>query len=142
MALNLLRNKRNIVVDLGRPAGRDIALRLAATCDVFVTNLRPGPLARLGLGYADVAAVRPDVVYCRATGFPSDSPRAAEPAYDDIIQAASGMADTVRLVNGEPSFLPDARGRQGHRPADRPGDLRRAVPPRAHRSRARRSRSR
>jgi crotonobetainyl-CoA:carnitine CoA-transferase CaiB-like acyl-CoA transferase len=106
VALNLLRNKRNIVVDLGRPAGRDIALRLAATCDVFVTNLRPGPLARLGLGYADVAAVRPDVVYCRATGFPSDSPRAAEPAYDDIIQAASGMADTMRLVNGEPSFLP------------------------------------
>ena len=106
VALNLLRNKRNVVVDLQRPAGRDLALRLAATCDVFVTNLRPGPLGRLGLGYADVAAVRPDVVYCRATGFPSDGPRAAEPAYDDIIQAASGMADTVRLVHGEPSFLP------------------------------------
>src|SRR4051794_6538349 len=93
VALNLLRNKRNIVLDLQRPAGRDIALRLAATCDVFVTNLRPGPLDRLGLGYGDVAAVRADVVYCRATGFASDSPRAAEPAYDDIIQAASGMAD-------------------------------------------------
>ncbi len=106
VALNLLRNKRNVVVDLQRAAGRDLALRLAATCDVFVTNLRPGPLGRLGLGYADVAAVRPDVVYCRATGFPSDGPRAAEPAYDDIIQAASGMADTVRLVHGEPSFLP------------------------------------
>jgi crotonobetainyl-CoA:carnitine CoA-transferase CaiB-like acyl-CoA transferase len=106
VALNLLRNKRNIVLDLRRPSGREIALRLAATCDVFVANLRPGPLARLGLGYADVAAVRPDIVYCRATGFPSDSVRAAEPAYDDIIQASSGMADTMRLVNGEPSFLP------------------------------------
>ncbi len=106
VALNLLRNKRNVVIDLQRPAGRDLALRLAATCDVVVTNLRPGPLARLGLAYPDVVAVRPDVVFCRAAGFPSDSPSAAEPAYDDIIQAASGMSDATRLVNGEPSFLP------------------------------------
>lgn len=106
VALNLLRNKRNVLLDLQRPAGREAALRLAATCDVVVTNLRPGPLARLGLDYPDIRAVRSDVVFCRATGFPSDGPRAAEPAYDDIIQAASGLADTVRLVHGEPSFLP------------------------------------
>jgi crotonobetainyl-CoA:carnitine CoA-transferase CaiB-like acyl-CoA transferase len=106
VAMNLLRNKRNAVIDLQQPAGREVLLRLAATCDVLVTNLRPGPLARLGLGYADVAAVRPDIVYCRAAGFASDSDRAAEPAYDDIIQAASGLADTSRLVHGEPAFIP------------------------------------
>ncbi|MCU1502646.1 MAG: hypothetical protein JWM12_2000, partial [Ilumatobacteraceae bacterium] len=106
VSLNLLRNKRNVVLDLQHPAGRDLLLRLAATCDVLVTNLRPGPLARLRLAYADVTAVRPDIVYCRAAGFPSDSDRAAEPAYDDIIQAASGLADASRLVHGEPAFLP------------------------------------
>ena len=58
VSLNLLRNKRNIIVDLQQPAGRDVLLQLAATCDVLVTNLRPGPLARLRLAYADVAAVR------------------------------------------------------------------------------------
>lgn len=106
VALNLLRNKRNIVIDLQQPDGRDLLLRLVATCDVLVTNLRPGPLSRLGLAYADVAAVRPDIIFCRAAGFASDSDRAAEPAYDDIIQAASGLADTARLVHGEPAFMP------------------------------------
>jgi crotonobetainyl-CoA:carnitine CoA-transferase CaiB-like acyl-CoA transferase len=106
VSLNLLRNKRNVVVDLQHPAGRDVLLRLAATCDVLVTNLRPGPLHRLRLAYADVAEVRPDIVYCRAAGFPSDGDRAEEPAYDDIIQAASGLSDTMRLVHGEPAFLP------------------------------------
>jgi len=106
VALNLLRNKRNIVIDLQHPAGRDVLLQLAATCDVLVTNLRTGPLGRLGLAYSDVAQVRPDIVYCRSAGFASDSDRAAEPAYDDIIQAASGLADTARLVHGEPAFIP------------------------------------
>src|SRR4051794_31344532 len=76
ISLNLLRNKRNVAINLKDPRGRDILLRLAATCDVFVTNLRPGPLARLGATYDDVAAVRPDIVYCQAQGFPSDSERA------------------------------------------------------------------
>src|SRR5437763_904247 len=79
-SLNLLRNKRNIAVDLKTPQGRDILLRIAAICDVFVTNLRPGPLARLGATYGDIAAVRPDVVYCQAQGFPSESERADDPA--------------------------------------------------------------
>src|SRR4051794_30594226 len=91
IALNLLRNKRNVALDLKAPDGRAAALRIAATCDVVVTNLRPGPLGRLGLAYDDVRVVRPDVVFCRAQGFPGDSERADDPAYDDIIQAASGM---------------------------------------------------
>lgn len=106
ISLNLLRNKRNIALDLKTESGRDILLRLAARCDVFVTNLRPGPLRRLGADYDAISAVRADVVYCQAHGFPSDSARAEEPAYDDIVQSASGVADTARRVTGVPALLP------------------------------------
>jgi crotonobetainyl-CoA:carnitine CoA-transferase CaiB-like acyl-CoA transferase len=104
VALNLLRNKRNISIDLKHPSGLQVALRLAATCDVVVTNLRPGPLQRLGLAYPDIRAVRPDVIFCQGHGYPSDSERANEPAYDDVIQAATGMADAMELTLGEPQL--------------------------------------
>jgi crotonobetainyl-CoA:carnitine CoA-transferase CaiB-like acyl-CoA transferase len=108
ISLNLLRNKRNVAIDLKSEEGRSAVLRLAATCDVFVTNLRPAPLARLRLTYDDVRAVRDDIIYCRAAGFPSDSASADEPAYDDIVQAASGVADVVRRASadGAPALLP------------------------------------
>ncbi|HET9732841.1 MAG TPA: CoA transferase [Acidimicrobiales bacterium] len=106
VSLNLLRNKRNVKLDLKSKAGRDAFLKIAATCDVMVTNLRPGPLTRLGLTYADVRQVREDIVYCRAHGFPSDGPRADDPAYDDIIQAATGVADAFTRTTGEPSLVP------------------------------------
>src|SRR5262245_8555329 len=73
IALNLLRNKRSISLDLKQPAGREAVLRLAATCDALVTNLRPKPLARLGLNYERVAHMRSDIVYCQAQGFRSDT---------------------------------------------------------------------
>jgi crotonobetainyl-CoA:carnitine CoA-transferase CaiB-like acyl-CoA transferase len=106
VALNLLRNKRNVVLDLKTPDGRDALLGLVATADVFVTNLRPATLGRLGLAYDDVAAVRPDIVYCQAQGYPSDSDQADAPAYDDVIQAATGLPDTFARVGGEPAFVP------------------------------------
>lgn len=106
ISLNLLRNKRNVSIDVKRPEGRDALLRVAAGCEVFVTNLRPGPLRRLGLDYAAIAAVRPDVVYCRAHGFPSDGPLADEPAFDDVVQAAGGVADVVGRASGTPAFVP------------------------------------
>ncbi len=106
IALNLLRNKRNVALDLKQPDGRAALLRIAATCDVFVTNLRPAPLARLRLTYDDVALVRPDVVYCQAQGFPSDSGRADDPAYDDVVQAAGGIPDLVHRAGGERALLP------------------------------------
>jgi crotonobetainyl-CoA:carnitine CoA-transferase CaiB-like acyl-CoA transferase len=110
VSLNLLRNKRNVALDLRHPAGREAALAIAATCDVVVTNLRPAPLARLRLGYEDVLRVRPDVVFCRAQGFPTDSPHADEPAYDDIIQAAAGVSDVVARAGGEPALVPTLLG--------------------------------
>ena len=106
VSLNLLRSKRNIAIDLKRDEGRDVLRRLAASCDVFITNLRPGPLSRLGMRYEDVVALRPDVVYCQAQGFPRDSERADDPAYDDIIQSATGVADATRLAYGEPALVP------------------------------------
>ena len=100
VALNLLRNKRNVVLDLKTEEGRKALLEVAATADVLVTNLRPGTLARLRLTYADVASVRPDIVYCQAQGYPSDSGAADAPAYDDVIQAATGLPDAFRRFGG------------------------------------------
>ncbi len=106
VSLNLLRNKRNVCLDLKDPAGRDAFLRIAATCDVLVTNLRPGPLARLGLGYDVVRGARPDIVMCQAHGWPSDGPYANRPAYDDVIQASAGISDTFVLQSGAPALVP------------------------------------
>lgn len=106
VALNLLRNKRNIAVDLGHEDGRAALLRVAAGCDVFVTNLRPGSLARMGLEYPDISAVRPDVIFCQACGFPSDGPDADEPAFDDIIQAACGVPDVLGRAGLAPGLVP------------------------------------
>jgi crotonobetainyl-CoA:carnitine CoA-transferase CaiB-like acyl-CoA transferase len=106
MSLNVLRNKRNVAIDLKTPSGRDALLRVAATCDVLVTNLRPGALGRLGLTYDDVVAVRPEVVYCQAAGFPSDGPDADRPAYDEVIQAAGAVSDLMEQGAGRPGMLP------------------------------------
>jgi crotonobetainyl-CoA:carnitine CoA-transferase CaiB-like acyl-CoA transferase len=106
VSLNLLRNKRNVSIDFKHPDGRQAVLDIAATCDVVITNLRPGPLKRAGLAYGDVAAVRPDVIYCQAHGYRSDGPRGDEPAYDDVIQAESGIADAAAKVTGQPQLAP------------------------------------
>ena len=102
VALNLLRNKRNVSLDFKNPAGRDALLDIAATCDVFVTNLRPSTLGRARLGYTDVSSRRPDIVYCQAHGYPSDGPRADDPAYDDVLQAETGLADAMSRISGHP----------------------------------------
>ncbi|HLI25008.1 MAG TPA: CoA transferase, partial [Acidimicrobiales bacterium] len=106
VALNLMRNKRSVAVNLKDPAGRQALLAVAATCDAFVTNLRVGALSRARLTYPDLAAVRPDIVYCEAHGYPTGSRRADEPAYDDVIQAAAGVADASRRQHGEPLLAP------------------------------------
>ncbi|HEY5109415.1 MAG TPA: CoA transferase, partial [Acidimicrobiales bacterium] len=106
LALNLLRNKRSVVLDLKDPEGRQRLLDIAATVDVMVTNLRPATLGRLRLAYDDVREVRPDIVFCQAQGYPSDSPAADAPAYDDVIQAGSGIPDAFRRQGGVPVLVP------------------------------------
>lgn len=105
-SLNLMRNKRSVRLDLKQEEGRAALLAIAATCDVMITNLRPGPLGRLRLTYDDVRAVRPDIVFCQAQGFASDSDRAEAPAYDDIIQSAAGIPDLFVRQGHEPSLMP------------------------------------
>jgi crotonobetainyl-CoA:carnitine CoA-transferase CaiB-like acyl-CoA transferase len=106
VSLNLLRNKRNVALDFHQPAGRQALLDIAATCDVLITNLRPGALERARLTYEDLAAVRPDIVYCQAQGYPIDDPRRDRPAYDDIVQAETGIADAATRAGGEPRLAP------------------------------------
>lgn len=106
VALNLLRNKRSISLDLKHAGGRGAVLRIAARCDALVTNLRPKPLARLGLAYEEIAKVQPDIVYCQAQGFRTDTARADDPAYDDVIQAESGIVDASLRAGRGPSLAP------------------------------------
>lgn len=102
VALNLLRNKRNVSLDFKTPAGHAAFMDIAATCDVFVTNLRPGTLERAGISYRDVAARHTDIIYCQAHGYPSDGQRGDDPAYDDVIQTETGIADATSRLTGRP----------------------------------------
>lgn len=105
-SINVNRNKRSIVLDLKTDAGRNALLDLAETAEVFVTNMRPRALAKLGLRDDDIRARREDVVYCSATGFGSDGPYADKAAYDDVIQAASGFASMFAWLGPEPAYVP------------------------------------
>ena len=101
-------SKRSIVVDLKQPAGRDLVLRLAPRFDVVAENFRAGAIERLGLGYEDVAAVHPAVVYLSISGFghavpagTPDSPYAGWPALASIVEAMSGAYEFKR-PEGQP----------------------------------------
>ena len=107
------RGKRAVSIDLKNPAGRDAILRIAAGCDVFLENFRPGVMARLGLDYNAVRTARPDIVYCSISGYGQSGPLAGEPAYDGTIQAISGMMSN----NGHPETGPT---RAGFLPVDVP----------------------
>lgn len=100
------RNKRSIVLDLTREAGREALFRIVGTADVFLHNMRPRIAGKLGLEYEKFAARQPDLIYCAAYGFRRDGPLADKPAYDDIIQAASGLADLQAVVSDQPRFIP------------------------------------
>jgi crotonobetainyl-CoA:carnitine CoA-transferase CaiB-like acyl-CoA transferase len=106
--LTINRNKRSVLVDLRDPAMRPALEALIASCDVFAASIRYEGLKRLGLDYEAVKRLRPDVIYVHAAGYGSDGPYAGEPAYDDLIQSASGMADLLPRTDGNetPRILP------------------------------------
>jgi crotonobetainyl-CoA:carnitine CoA-transferase CaiB-like acyl-CoA transferase len=110
VALNLHRNKRSIGLDLKHEAGKEAFLALLDRSDVFVTNLRPEPIRRLGLAYDDVAPTRPRLVYCQAHGFRSDTAAADRPAYDDVIQALTGYPWLNATALGITYFVPSTLG--------------------------------
>ncbi|MEO6089019.1 MAG: CoA transferase [Umezawaea sp.] len=108
--LNVNRNKRSVALNLKDESERAQALDLIGTADVLITNMRPGALDRLGLGYDDVAKANPRLVYAHAQGFRGDSDRAGNAAYDETVQAASGLVDIANRALGTPVYLPTILG--------------------------------
>ncbi|MGE3921453.1 MAG: CaiB/BaiF CoA transferase family protein, partial [Lautropia sp.] len=102
------RNKRSVVLDLKRADGLAAVLRLARRSDVLLHSMRSNAAQRLGISYESLAVVNPGIVYCQVTGFGDDGPYGGLPAYDDIIQALSGMAMLQTVVAGEPRYFPSA----------------------------------
>ena len=100
------RNKQSVVLDLKTPEGKQAIILLANRADVLVSNVRPQGLARLGLDYDSVRAGNDRIIYCVAVGYGSDGPQSGKPVYDDLMQAASGIAGLFRAVDGAPRYAP------------------------------------
>ena len=95
-------NKRSMTLDLKTEKGREVLRRMTAGADVLMENYRSGAMAGLGLGYEDLKAVNPSLVYCSMTGYGQDGPMGPYTAYDGAIQAASGLMS----VSGTPEVTP------------------------------------
>jgi crotonobetainyl-CoA:carnitine CoA-transferase CaiB-like acyl-CoA transferase len=100
------RNKRSLVLDFKQPAGREALFRMARDADVLMHNFRPQVAARFGFEYEKFQAINPRLVYCATYGFRAAGPYGAKPAYDDIIQAATGLAALQAPLVGDPRYLP------------------------------------
>jgi crotonobetainyl-CoA:carnitine CoA-transferase CaiB-like acyl-CoA transferase len=105
--LNANRNKRGIVLDLKKAEGHAACLALARAADVLVYNIRPQAMARLKLGYDEVRAANPRILYVGCFGYSQSGPYAAKAAYDDLIQGAAGLPWLSREASGEsPRYTP------------------------------------
>ncbi|MGE0313444.1 MAG: CaiB/BaiF CoA transferase family protein [Lautropia sp.] len=100
------RNKRGIVLDLKAERGRRILREMVAVSDVIVHSIRTQAAARIGLDYEALAALNPRLIYCHLTGFSDSGPYAGRAAYDDIVQALSGLAMLQRIAAGSPRYIP------------------------------------
>lgn len=97
------RGKKSVVLDIRQERGAAIALELATEADVIIHNMRPGVMERLGLGYEDCRARNSDIVYCAISGYGHKGPMADKPAYDNVIQAFTGICwAQADLDTGEP----------------------------------------
>ena len=103
--LNFNRNKESVVLDLKQADQRKHLYELVASADVFVHNMRASSAQKLGIDYETLRQHREDLVYCFSPGFGSAGPDADAPAYDDIIQARSGLAALNADANGDPQFV-------------------------------------
>jgi crotonobetainyl-CoA:carnitine CoA-transferase CaiB-like acyl-CoA transferase len=97
------RNKRGIAVDLQQPDGARVVFELARRADVVIENFLPGVAAKLGLGYPQVSAVNPSVVYASITGFGQDGPYAKRPGYNTIAQGMSGLMALTGMPGHPPT---------------------------------------
>ena len=104
--MGINRNKRSLVLDLTQPDAQDVLLRLVDRADVFVHNIRPQKLERLGLGSAALLARNQRLIYAGIHGWRDDGPYSGRPAYDDIIQGLCGISGLMDQLTGEPRYAP------------------------------------
>ena len=97
---------KSVTLDLKHPQGRDLFLQMARQSDILLENLAPGAMTRLGLGYDDIAAANPGIIYASISGYGQTGPYAQQPAHDPQIQGMSGLMD----INGEPDGPPTRVG--------------------------------
>ena len=100
------RNKRSVTLDLKTEAGRAALMKLVPTADAFLHNMRQQAIDKLGFTYKAVRAANPNIVYAAAVGFGRHGRYAGKPAYDDVIQAASGFAGLFQMRDGTPLYAP------------------------------------
>ncbi|WP_149535670.1 CaiB/BaiF CoA transferase family protein [Siccirubricoccus phaeus] len=100
------RNKKSVTLDIAKPEGQAVILKLLESCDILVENFKVGALAKYGLGYEQLAAKFPRLIYCSITGFGQTGPYAPRPGYDALIQAMGG----VMSLTGEPKGSPQKVG--------------------------------
>jgi crotonobetainyl-CoA:carnitine CoA-transferase CaiB-like acyl-CoA transferase len=100
------RNKRSVTLDIAKPEGQELALKLIARCDILVENFKVGALAKYRLGYDQLKARFPGLIYCSITGFGQTGPYAPRPGYDSLIQAMGG----IMSLTGEPDGMPQKVG--------------------------------
>lgn len=106
MFVNNNRNKKSVAVNLKSAEGKDVLRRLIASADVLLHNMRVDAINRLGFGFEAVKEINPRIIYCSAIGFGQDGPYRDRPAFDDVIQAASGLAMLPTHAGGDPAYVP------------------------------------
>ncbi|QQD17284.1 CoA transferase [Spongiibacter nanhainus] len=99
------RGKKSIVIDLKTERGVELVKQLVASCDVLIENYRPGVMDRLGLGYAELSAINPKLIYCSISGFGQYGPLRDRPSFDIVLQALSGAMSVNGSAGGEPTKL-------------------------------------
>lgn len=99
------RNKKSLVVDLKRPAGRALAERLIATADIVAESYRPGVMDRLGLGYERARELKPDVIYAALSAYGSTGPYKDRPGFELIIQSLTGLVAVTTPPGGPPAKI-------------------------------------
>lgn len=104
------RGKKSVTVNIAKPAGQVLVRELARACDVLIENYKHGDLARYGLGYEDLRAINPRLVYCSVTGFGQTGPYRERPGYDFMIQGMGGMMSVTGEPDGSPGGGPQRAG--------------------------------
>ncbi|CAH2283091.1 succinate--hydroxymethylglutarate -transferase isoform X1 [Pelobates cultripes] len=100
--LSINRNKKSIAVNMKDEKGNKIIQQLARNCDVFIENYIPGKLAEMGLGYNDISAIAPHIVYCSLTGYGQTGPLFKRAGYDAVVCAMSGLMHITGPEDGDP----------------------------------------